>query len=506
MLTQRIIRDAKPGPKPRILWDAQIKGLGCKIHPSGRKTFVLSFRIAGRKRLATLVRCSDMRLVEARDLARAEIAHILSGGPDPLERRRREREAPTVNDALTRFFSETVPDLIALGRLKESTARQYKWLARRYVAPALGTLRVSKVTRHDVERLASTLLDRPSQHNAVLRFISRLFTQTEHWEWRPQRTNPARGIVRNRMEPRSRILSGDEFVGLSSVLKSAEEDRAPSVAAIRVAALTGLRISEVIAMRWVDVDFASGRVTLPDTKTGPRVHDLPSAALALMSALPRFTESIFAYSASAPVTYDTVRRHFSEFAAQAGLKNVRLHDLRRTLITRVAASGASAFVIRDLLGHKTVEVALRYVQESGLEVRQAREHAARSVAAIMDPPESSGGSKPCETGAKKTSTNYSRDVRERAVRLVLDHQGEHDSQWAAIVSVSAEIGCTAETLRKWVRRAEIDDAVRPGLTSAERERLKALERENRKLRRANEILRKASANFARADLDRRRKT
>ena len=89
------------------------------------------------------------------------------------------------------------------------------------------------------------------------------------------------------------------------------------------------------------------------------------------------------------------------------------------------------------------------------------------------------------------------------MRLVLDPQGGHESQWAAIGSVSSKVGCSAETLRKWVRQAERDEGVRPGLTSAERERLKALERENRELRRANEILRKASAYFAQAELDRR---
>ncbi len=90
-------------------------------------------------------------------------------------------------------------------------------------------------------------------------------------------------------------------------------------------------------------------------------------------------------------------------------------------------------------------------------------------------------------------TRYSPEVRERAVRLVLDHQGEHDSQWSAITSVASKLGCTAETLRKWIRQAERDRGGRAGLTSEERCRLKELERENRELRRANEILRKASA-------------
>ena len=95
-----------------------------------------------------------------------------------------------------------------------------------------------------------------------------------------------------------------------------------------------------------------------------------------------------------------------------------------------------------------------------------------------------------------TSRRYAPEVRGRAVRLVLEQQGEHDSQWAAIRSVAAKIGCTDETLRTWVRRSEVDEGRRPGVTSGERERLRELEREVRELRRANEILKSASLFFA----------
>ena len=99
----------------------------------------------------------------------------------------------------------------------------------------------------------------------------------------------------------------------------------------------------------------------------------------------------------------------------------------------------------------------------------------------------------------KESVRYSPEVRERAVRLVLENQGEHGSQWAAINSIAVKIGCTPETLRKWIRRVERDQGIRGGMTSSERDRLKELERENRELKRANEILRKASAFFAQAE-------
>jgi len=102
-------------------------------------------------------------------------------------------------------------------------------------------------------------------------------------------------------------------------------------------------------------------------------------------------------------------------------------------------------------------------------------------------------------------TRYSQEVRERAVRMVLEHLGEYTSEWAAIQSISTKIGCSAETLRNWVRRTQVDAGSREGVTSEERARVKDLERDNRELRRANEILRKASAYFAQAELDRRPK-
>jgi len=106
----------------------------------------------------------------------------------------------------------------------------------------------------------------------------------------------------------------------------------------------------------------------------------------------------------------------------------------------------------------------------------------------------------------KTTNRYSPEVRERAVRMVRDHEGQYESRWAAVVSISSKVGCAAQTLNEWVKKAEIDSGQRAGIPTEMSEKMKALERENRELRQANEILRKASAYFAQAELDRRSKS
>ena len=121
----------------------------------------------------------------------------------------------------------------------------------------------------------------------------------------------------------------------------------------------------------------------------------------------------------------------------------------------------------------------------------------------LNRPEFAGGSILREDGAMAQSSRYSQEVRERAIRMVLEGEGQYASQWQAIRSIAGKIGCSPDSLRKWVRRMEVDAGSRGGLTSEEQGKMKDLEREVRELRRANEILRKASAYFAQAELDRR---
>lgn len=382
MLTERIIRDAKAGPRKQFFWDREVKGFGVRVTTGGAKAYVLFYRVAGRKRLATLARCSELSLKAARERAKTELAAIRAGEGDPLQRRREAVVAPTVAELVERFLTVEGPARIERGRLGERTLVEYRRQAEGYILPTIGKHRVSDVTRGDVEHLVARL---PSTtRNRVLALVSRLFTLAERWDWRAQNDNPARGVERSREEPRDRVLAPSELSALAAALNDLEDQYPAPVAAIRTAAVTGLRISEVLAIRWEDVEFETGRLTMPETKTGRRVHDLPAPALEILSALPHVNEWCFTTGRDAPITYRYTRSTFQEAVRAAGLDNVRLHDLRRTVMTNAAAAGVGTHVLRDLLGHKTTHTADQYVRYAGNPVRDARQQIGNAMAAMME--------------------------------------------------------------------------------------------------------------------------
>lgn len=386
-LTEKRIRDLKPRPptapgkRPKLafLWDDTVRGLGVRAAPAGEKSYVLSYRVNGRKRVVTLARCSEISLADARKRAGKLLVEIRDGN-DPLQSRAEVAQEPTVAVLWERFNNEEAPRRMKLGRLKASTLEWYGHVYRKHVAPTLGQHKVAKVRRGDVEHAVAALSGSP--RNATLSLLSRLFTLAEHWEWRPQHANPVRGVERARQEPRDRVLSPDELAALAGALATAGPRYTGTVGAVRFAALTGLRIGEVLAVQWEHVDFEAGRLLLPDTKTGRRHHDLPAPALAVLADLPRHCAWPFSNDGAAP-SYAQAQGAFRRAARAAGLEDVTLHDLRRTVMTTAAADGANVYVLRDLLGHKTADMANRYIRALDNPVRSARERVAAQMAAQM---------------------------------------------------------------------------------------------------------------------------
>ncbi len=380
MLTERAIRDAKPEAKTQIIWDREVKGFGLRVTPAGSKSYIVNYRADGRERRATIGRPSETRLREARQLAGETLASVRAGN-DPLQDRQSKREAPTVADGLDRFFGEFVPMRIANGRMSKRTETDYRRQAALTIRPALGNRKIAAVTRQDIERAIAKRA--PVQRNRTLALLSRLFTLFEAWEYRPQHSNPCRGIEKAREEPRDRVLSPSEMEAFGAALAQTEDESPIVVAAIRVAALTGLRISEVLSMRWEDLDLETRKVTLPTTKTGRRIQLLSEPAVEVLSKLPRRYAWVFS-TVGAPIGYKRARAAFSRIVKRAGIENVRLHDLRRSVMTNAAMTGIGSHVLRDLLGHKTTAMADRYIRQTGSALQDATDAVGANIAAMME--------------------------------------------------------------------------------------------------------------------------
>ena len=387
-LTAQFVRDARPevgATKPKTYGDDKTPGLMLRVFPTGGKRFVLDYRIEGRQRRTTLGAWPKMSLADARAKAMATLAEI-HGGKDPLGHRNpkpaTEKADPTVADGLDRFFAEFVPARIQAGRMSPRTAGEYRRQAALF-RPIIGDILIAEVRRDDIERAIAPRA--PIQRNRHLALLSRLFAQFERWELRPQRSNPTFGIDKVREEPRDRTLSDDELAALAAALRDMRDRHPVPVAVLLVAMFSGLRISEILNMRWEHVDLDSGRIVLPKTKSGRRHHDLPSAALAEIDALPRFSTWIFmTRNGAGGATYSHIRKRFKDACAAAGVADVRIHDLRRSAMTRAAAAGVPTHVLRDLMGHKTTAMADRYVRHVGTPVREAREALGNQIAAIAE--------------------------------------------------------------------------------------------------------------------------
>ena len=378
-LTEAKIKALAARSKKYVAWDTEAPGFGVRVYPGGAKAYILTYRVGGRKKLITLARVGELTLVDARSRAnRAKLG--IRDGADPAEDRREAREAPTVAEGLDRFFNEFVPQRIAAGNMSPRTQRDYLKQANLTIRPALGAIKIERVTKRDVELAIAPRA--PVQRNRTLALVSRLFTAFESWGWREPNTNPARGIEKAREEPRDRVLTPTEIAALGKALSTSSNPTAAS--AIRFLIFTGWRTGEVLSMTWENVKTETGEVILPSTKTGRDVRRLGTGALELLAELPRTGAYVFPGQRREAMPYWTVQRVFDSLCAEAGIEDARLHDIRRTVATMAASSGASVFALRDLLGHRTLTMVNRYARRAATAAEALQTENADRMAAIMD--------------------------------------------------------------------------------------------------------------------------
>ena len=388
MLTERIVRDAKPGwnekrqePQARTIWDKQCMGLGLQVTPAGVKNFIIRYKAGDRKRQAILARAGQVSLTEARKRAGAELVRIRAGETDPLEREREAREAPTVEDGLRRFFDEYVPRRMADGRMSERTRYDYQKQAARTVLPALGKRKIKDVRRADIEKAVAPR--GPVQRNRTLALLHRLFALFETWEYRSQNDNPVKGVEKAREQPRDRTLAPSEIGALGKALD--EIDAPYPVACIRFLLMTGWRSGEALALKWENINFETGEITLPHTKAGRQVRTVAALALEAVADVPRINSNpyVFAGARGRAISYKTLRDHFARACRQAGIEDCRPHDIRRSIATTAAASGLGVFLLRDLLNHSTLAMASRYARRANSALQEAHDASAERMAAMM---------------------------------------------------------------------------------------------------------------------------
>ena len=355
-ISTRTIGRLPASERETIFWDRDLPGFGVRVYPSGTKTFVVQSRGEGRSRRITIGRHGAMTAGEARRRAARVIARIKSwDAPAPPA-----RAAVTVAEFAARYLEEHVAI-----RCKPGTQVLYRAAVGQYIVPVLGQTPVSSVSREQVAALHYALRETPYAANRAVYLLARILDMAEDEGLRPRGANPCRSIEKFRERPHERFLSEDELRRLGRVLEAAAGGgggvSAAAVAAIRLLVLTGCRRSEILGLRWEHVDLATGELCLPDSKTGARLVPLSPAAAEVIAELPRIPGSPWVIAGrKAGARLRNLQYPWEILRAQAGLDDVRIHDLRHSFASRALALGETLPMIGELLGHRRVRTTARY--------------------------------------------------------------------------------------------------------------------------------------------------
>lgn len=382
-LTIRTIDAIKPGEREQFIWDGELRGFGLRVLTTGVKTFLVQYRTgAGRQRRMVLGRYGVLSPEAARKEAREALA-LVSRGKDPASEREKVREAGSIAKLCDRYLTDHAKPF-----KKASSVASDRQIIEASIKPRLGSTSVSAVTRADVLKMQKGLRETPIAANRTLALLSKMLNLAEAWGLRPDGSNPCRHVERFQENERRRFYSPDELSKLGTALAEAEQTATAHpgvIAALRLLSLTGCRLSEILSLRWEYVDFQAKCLRLPDAKAGARSVPLGSAPLALLDGLQGRSKPfvIPGTQKGKQLSIWYMERAWQRIRNDAGLKDARIHDLRHTVATMAAASGLNAFAVRDLLGHKTLTMANRYVKRMTDPLQEAADGLSTRVAAMM---------------------------------------------------------------------------------------------------------------------------
>ena len=384
-LTNRAVAALKV-ERDTVYWDRDLPGFGVRVYPGGGKVYIAQAREPDRTtRRVTVGRYDVLNADQARQRAALIIARIRAGeDPVPLPLAAKFNGGPTLADLAERYLEEHV-----VVRLKPETRRRVRLMLHNHILPALGRLPLEVVERSDVVEFHQKLSDRPVTANKSVKLLSHMYRLGEGWGLVPEGFNPCLSVQKYPERSRERFLTDAEFTRLGHVLNEAVASGAVPltvVTAIRLLMLTGCRKSEILTLRWADVDLDAGELHLADSKTGPRTVQLPPTAVELLEALPRREDSSWVFPGNdrdGRYSGGGLDHAWRTVRGAAGLEDVRLHDLRHSFASRALALGETLPVIGKLLGHSDIETTARYAHLAHESIHEAAERIAESIAAEM---------------------------------------------------------------------------------------------------------------------------
>ncbi len=355
-LTKRAVDALKTENRDTLFWDRDLAGFGVRVHSAGRKSYVVQSRGPGGIKRVTLGRHGALSTGEARKQAALVIDRIKRG---EYPGRKPPAEEPTLAAVAERFMRVYVER-----HLKPRTVVEYRTILDKHVLPFLGGMALGRIGRAEVAALHHRLRHTPSRANTSIHILSRMFNLAEAWGLVPPGQNPCTRLSLYRTRPRERFLTSEEYRRLGRLLKDAEAAGSiwpPAITAIRLLLLTGCRRSEILNLKWDDVDRTAGDLRLRDAKAGPRMVPLTNPVRGVLDKLSRQPDNPWVIIGQKPGKNLTDLHHYwRHIRERAGLPDVRIHDLRHSYASRALALGESLYTIGKLLGHATVTTTARY--------------------------------------------------------------------------------------------------------------------------------------------------
>lgn len=399
-ITKRVVEATEASAKDVWVWDSPMPGFGLRVKPSGVKSYLVQYRDAdGRTRRVTVGRHGVTTAEQARAQAQQLLAAV-ARGENPAERKASRADEPTVYHLAARYLVEHAP------KKKPRSVADDRQKLDTYILPDLGARKVASITREDVASLHHKLREKPFQANRTIALLSKMMSLAELWDMRPPSSNPCRGMQKYAETKRKRYLSEVELRRLGEAMRGANDtEPAAALLALRLLLLTGMRLGEVLTLRWENVDLEHGMLHLTDSKTGQKTVALGAPAVKLLAEAPHRKGNPWVCPATMGGAghlndlkgpWNRVRAAVDtqqdKEQGEGTLKpddrvhvdDVRLHDLRHSFASVGAGAGLSLPMIGALLGHSQAATTQRYAHLANDPMRQAAGIVAGHIAAVLD--------------------------------------------------------------------------------------------------------------------------